>query len=137
VATVGNGAFGSVLLAERTKDGARVAIKLLKRASVNKYVAWEIDNHCRLWHPHVRMSVQQLLCLRDTDLRRSPAPPGELGEDTGSATAGGLLSCEGWSQSGELTAADQSPRSNGQPLPQVINFLEVFLTSEHVCIVME
>jgi hypothetical protein len=50
---IGNGAFGSVVLAERTRDGAQVAIKLLKRASVNRFVQQEIENHCLLWHPHV------------------------------------------------------------------------------------
>jgi serine/threonine-protein kinase SRK2 len=57
---LGNGAFGSVVLAE-SSDGQQVAIKLLKRSAMNKYVETEILNHSMLWHPHV--SIALVVCM--------------------------------------------------------------------------
>lgn len=50
---LGQGTFGFVQLAENVEDGQSVAIKFIKRTSLNKYVENEILNHSRLRHPHV------------------------------------------------------------------------------------
>ncbi len=52
IQTLGKGSFGFVQLA-RNASGEMVAVKLLKRGDVNKYVEAEIVNHSLLRHPHV------------------------------------------------------------------------------------
>lgn len=53
VQTLGKGCFGFVELARDTHTDELVAIKMLKRSDVNKYVEGEIVNHSLLRHPHV------------------------------------------------------------------------------------
>jgi serine/threonine-protein kinase SRK2 len=48
----GKGSFGFVQLAKNA-NGEMVAVKMLKRGDVNKYVEAEILNHSMLRHPHV------------------------------------------------------------------------------------
>eukprot|EP00775_Hariotina_reticulata_P011453 gene11453-11599_t len=51
--TLGKGSFGFVLQARNTETQEVVAIKLLPRAEVNKYVEAEIVNHSLMRHPHI------------------------------------------------------------------------------------
>ncbi|MEW5305611.1 MAG: hypothetical protein WDW38_008094 [Sanguina aurantia] len=50
---LGQGNFGTVVLARNLTTGELVACKLLKRTDMNKYVEGEIINHSLLRHPHV------------------------------------------------------------------------------------
>lgn len=52
IQTLGKGSFGFVQLA-RNANQEMVAVKMLKRGDVNKYVEAEIVNHSLLRHPHV------------------------------------------------------------------------------------
>lgn len=53
IQALGRGTFGCVYLARNVETQELVAIKLLPRAEVNKYVEAEIVNHSLLRHPHV------------------------------------------------------------------------------------
>ncbi len=50
---MGTGAFGSVKLVFDVKTKKQLAMKVLKRRNVNKYLEAEIVNHSMLRHPHV------------------------------------------------------------------------------------
>ncbi|KAI8471768.1 MAG: Snf1-like ser/thr protein kinase [Monoraphidium minutum] len=50
---LGTGTFGQVLLARNCATGEVVAVKVVRRGSVGKYLEREILNHCQLRHPHV------------------------------------------------------------------------------------
>ena len=50
---LGRGAFGCILLARNAGTGEHVAVKLIERASLSRYIESEILNHSMLRHPHV------------------------------------------------------------------------------------
>jgi hypothetical protein len=47
------GSFSHVVLARDAATGETVAVKLMRRGEVTKYVEAEIVNHSQLRHPHV------------------------------------------------------------------------------------
>ena len=62
--TLGTGAFGSVKLVYDTKTSKLLALKLLKRRNINKYLEAEIVNHSLLRHPHVvQVRARACVCL--------------------------------------------------------------------------
>ena len=64
IQVLGRGTFGCVYLARNVETQELVAIKMLPRGEVNKYVEAEIVNHSLLRHPHVIQFKEVFLTSR-------------------------------------------------------------------------
>ena len=53
VKELGRGAFGCIVLARNAATNELVAVKLMERSSLSRYIESEIVNHSLLRHPHV------------------------------------------------------------------------------------
>lgn len=72
------GSFGYVVLARDNTTGEAVAVKVIRRGEVNKYVEGEITNHGQLRHPHVIQFREVFLTPEDICIAMEYATGGTL-----------------------------------------------------------
>ncbi|GBF97986.1 sulfur stress regulator [Raphidocelis subcapitata] len=75
---IGRGSFGYVVLARDNTTGEAVAVKVIRRGDVTKYVEGEITNHSQLRHPHVIQFREVFLTPEDVCIVMEYATGGTL-----------------------------------------------------------